>query len=130
MRNGMKTYQTSLLSKNPAAMPLAGCKILDVGCGGGLLSESLARLGASVTAIDPCEENITAAALHAENSELDNINYRVSTVEQLKADDPHLVFDAVTASEVLEHVDNPGFFIQTCSDLLKVFAIIIVCQFI
>lgn len=98
-----------------------GCNILDVGCGGGILSESLARLGASVTAIDPGEETITAASLHAAKKQLNNINYKISTIEQLKAEHSGPLFDAVTASEVIEHVDSPQFFIQSCSDLLKAF---------
>lgn len=120
VRNGIKTHHKLLVANNPVATPLTGCKILDVGCGGGLLSESLARLGANVTAIDPCEESISVAALHAQDSNLDNITYKVSTIEQLREQDPQLAFDAITASEVIEHVDKPDFFIQTCSDLLKV----------
>jgi len=99
---------------------LSGCNILDVGCGGGLLSESLARLGAKVTAIDPCEENIAVASLHAQKSKQQNLNYEVKTVEQLAQTSPKPLFDAITASEVIEHVESPEFFIQMCSDLLKV----------
>lgn len=101
--------------------PLAGCKILDVGCGGGILSESLARLGANVTAIDPGEENITVASLHAQKMKLENIVYEVSTIENFKVSNASSsLFDAITASEVIEHVENPEYFIQTCSELLKV----------
>lgn len=103
------------------ALPLAGCSILDVGCGGGILSESLARLGASVTAIDPSEENITTATLHAQKMKLNNLVYEVNTIENFKPSNSSMqLFDAVTASEVIEHVENPEYFVQMCSGLLKV----------
>ena len=84
------------------------------------MSESLARLGAKVTAIDPCEENIAVASLHAQKSKLLHLNYEVKTIEQLAQTSPKPLFDAITASEVIEHVESPEFFIQMCSDLLKV----------
>jgi len=121
VRNGIQSYQQRPVPQNQTSSPLnplSGYKILDVGCGGGILSESLARLGAEVTAIDPCEESIAAASLRANNLKLRNLNYEVSTVEQLKSSSS-LQFDAITASEVIEHVDSPDFFIQICADLLK-----------
>ena len=123
VRNGIHSHGKP---KNPAASaaPLAGCSILDVGCGGGILSESLARLGADVTAIDPCQENITAASLHAQKRNLNNLKYELNTIEDFKASNPSLpLFDAITASEVIEHVENPQYFIQMCSELLKVIII-------
>jgi 2-polyprenyl-6-hydroxyphenyl methylase/3-demethylubiquinone-9 3-methyltransferase len=90
-----------------AVSPLDGLRILDVGCGGGILSESLARLGAEMTAIDPAKRNIEVARAHAGRSGL-SIDYRNVTVEQLREEDPS--FDAVLAMEVIEHVrDVPGF---------------------
>lgn len=108
---------------NSPTSPLAGCHILDVGCGGGILSTSLGRLGAIVTGIDPSEENITAASLHANKMRLQNVTFEVNTIEQFQAFNTSLPtpFDAIVASEVIEHVENPKFFIQTCTELLKVF---------
>lgn len=108
------------MNATPASL-LAGCSILDVGCGGGILSESLGRLGANVTAIDPSEENVEAASLHAQKLKLKNVTYEVNSVENFQTLNPTTLFDAVTASEVIEHVENPEFFIQTCTNLLKVF---------
>ncbi len=87
------------------------------------MSESLGRLGASVTAIDPSEENITAASLHAQKKQLHNVAFEVNTIENFQAlnTSSSTLFDAIVASEVIEHVENPSFFIQTCSELLKVF---------
>ena len=121
VKNGIISHQSSALSNEATVTsPLLGCNILDVGCGGGLLSESLARLGATVTGIDPCEENITVASLHAQKTKLTNLTYDVKTIEQLAQSNPEPLFDAITASEVIEHVESPEFFIQMCSDLLKV----------
>ena len=100
--------------------PLKGLKILDVGCGAGILSEALARIGAEVTAIDACPENIEAAKSHAELDESlsENLKYICTTVEDHveTVDD---VYDAIVASEVIEHVDNPGMFVHKCSQVLK-----------
>ncbi len=96
---------------------LAGLDILDVGCGGGLISEPLARLGANTTGIDAGEENIKIAMLHAKKSGLE-INYRHSTVEgELLAGGT--TYDAVVSMEVVEHVENPERFIKDCAKLLK-----------
>ncbi len=96
--------------------PLSGLRILDIGCGGGLLSEPLARLGAAVTGIDPGEENIAAAQRHAARMGL-AIDYRASTIEALAENGP--AFDAVIASEVIEHVDDPALFIRSASACLS-----------
>ena len=87
--------------------PLDGLKILDIGCGGGLISEPLTRLGARVTGIDPGAENIAVARTHAEPQGL-AIDYRVATVEELAAAGE--VYDAVVCLEVIEHVPDVGLF--------------------
>ncbi len=91
--------------------PLAGLDIVDVGCGGGLLCEPLARLGARVTGIDPSARNISIAEDHAARMELD-IEYRAGTVEDLVAEERD--FDAVIALEVVEHVPDLKAFIAAC----------------
>ena len=89
---------------------------LDVGCGGGIVSEPLARLGGKVTGIDPAEENIAAAKLHAEKSGL-AIDYRATTVESLA--ETEAAFDVVIASEVVEHVADLNFFVGRSAALVK-----------
>ena len=90
-----------------AKAPLAGKRILDVGCGGGILSESLARLGAEMVGIDPATNNIAVATRHAQAAGL-HVDYRATTVETLAATGAR--FDAVLIMEVVEHVrDVPGF---------------------
>lgn len=87
--------------------PLAGKRVLDVGCGAGLLCEPLGRLGAEVVGLDAAPENIAAAKLHAEAQGLD-IDYRHRPIEQLT----DTGFDLVSSLEVIEHVDDPGAFIR------------------
>ncbi len=89
-----------------ARAPLAGARVLDVGCGGGLLSEALARQGAQVTAIDLAPELVKVARLHRLESGLE-VDYRVQSVEDLAAEAP-ASFDAITCMEMLEHVPRPG----------------------
>ena len=96
--------------------PFEGLSILDVGCGGGLLCEPLARLGASVTGIDAAERNIAIARIHAEKSGL-AIDYRATTSEALAAEGK--TFDMVLNMEVVEHVDNVPLFLQSCADLVR-----------
>lgn len=111
-----------LMSKSyhDVGCPLSGIKILDVGCGGGLLSEPLGRLGAAVTGIDPLEDNIRTAILHkSADPALDKlIQYKPCTLEEV-AEQDFGPFDAVVASEVVEHVNNIEAFIQSCFHVLK-----------
>lgn len=95
--------------------PLAGLSLLDIGCGGGLISEPLARLGAKVTGIEPKEANIKAAIAHAEPQGL-AIDYRAATVEDLAASGE--TFDAVVCLEVVEHVPDVGAFLKCCAALV------------
>ena len=105
-------------SSKIAEMDLAGKKVLDVGCGGGILSESMARRGADVTGIDLGTENLKAAALHAEQSNLDNtLRYQHIPIEQL-AETHAGQFDVVTCMEMLEHVPDPTAIVEACFKLL------------
>ena len=94
---------------------LEGIKILDIGCGGGLLSEPMARMGADVSGIDASEKNINVAKLHAEKNEL-KIKYYCSSPENFKTDDK---FDVILNMEIIEHVDDVDFFLKSCAKLLK-----------
>lgn len=100
-----------------ARVPLAGARVLDVGCGAGLLSESLARAGAEVTAIDLAPDLVRIARLHALESAVD-VDYRVQAVEALANEQPG-TFDAVACMEMLEHVPDPGAILRACATLLK-----------
>jgi 2-polyprenyl-6-hydroxyphenyl methylase / 3-demethylubiquinone-9 3-methyltransferase len=95
---------------------LKGLRILDIGCGGGILSEPLARLGAEMTGVDPSEENIAAAQAHAEQSGL-KIDYRATTAEDLV--EHREQFDLVLAMEVVEHVTDVPLFVASCASLVK-----------
>ena len=97
--------------------PVDGLKVLDVGCGGGLLAEALDSKGAEVTAIDVTEANIEVAKLHAQKMQV-KIDYRLVTAEEL-AQNESQSFDVVSCLEVIEHVPDPGQLIKACSDLLK-----------
>lgn len=95
---------------------LTGLRILDIGCGGGLLSEPLARLGALVVGADPAEDNILAARAHAEESGLD-VDYRATTAEDIA--EANEKFDVVLAMEVVEHVTDPELFVRICASMVK-----------
>src|SRR5262245_22412366 len=96
--------------------PLEGLRVLDVGCGGGLICEPLARLGALVTGLDPAAENIEAARRHAAGQGL-AIDYRAGRVEELEAEG--VTFDAVVCLEVVEHVPDAGAFLESCAALVR-----------
>ncbi len=96
--------------------PFKGLRILDIGCGGGLLSEPMARLGAEVVGADAAERNIPVAQVHAEQSGLD-IDYRNTTAEALAASGEQ--FDVVLNMEVVEHVADPLAYLTACRELLK-----------
>jgi len=95
---------------------LKGLRVLDIGCGGGILSEPLARLGAEMVGVDPSEENISAAQAHAAQSEL-RIDYRCTTAEDLA--EHREQFDLVLAMEVVEHVTDVPLFVASCASLVK-----------
>ncbi|MGR3545167.1 MAG: bifunctional 2-polyprenyl-6-hydroxyphenol methylase/3-demethylubiquinol 3-O-methyltransferase UbiG [Paracoccus sp. (in: a-proteobacteria)] len=96
--------------------PFGDLRVLDIGCGGGLVAEPMARLGASVTGADAASGNIEVARLHAEGQGLD-ISYHVTTAEALAQDGA--VFDAVLALEIVEHVADPAAFLATCQALVR-----------
>jgi 2-polyprenyl-6-hydroxyphenyl methylase/3-demethylubiquinone-9 3-methyltransferase len=96
--------------------PFSGLSLLDIGCGGGLISEPMARLDASVTGIDASEKNITVASLHAQQGGL-SIDYRANTAEYLTARGEQ--YNIVLALEIVEHVVDPRMFIGSCSKLVK-----------
>ena len=98
---------------------LQGKNVLDVGCGGGILSESMALRGAdSVLGIDMAEKSLAVAQLHAEQTQLSNISYRCISVEDLANEMPQ-AFDVVTCMEMLEHVPDPASIIRSCAKLVK-----------
>lgn len=97
-------------------MPFKGLRLLDIGCGGGLLSEPMARLGATVVGADAAERNIPVAQVHAEQSGLE-IDYRFTTAEALAEAGEQ--FDVVLNMEVVEHVADPQAYLDACSALLK-----------
>ena len=94
--------------------PFEGLRLLDIGCGGGLVAEPMARLGAAVTGADAAAGNIEIARVHAAQSDL-SIDYRATTAEAMAGE----VFDVVLALEIVEHVADPASFIATCRDLVR-----------
>jgi 2-polyprenyl-6-hydroxyphenyl methylase/3-demethylubiquinone-9 3-methyltransferase len=100
---------------NQKKTPLKNIRILDIGCGGGLLSEPMSRLGAEVTAIDASEKNINVAKLHSKKNNL-KINYICTSPEKLKIKNK---FDVILNMEIVEHVEDVSFFLKSTSKLLK-----------
>ena len=95
--------------------PLKNIEILDIGCGGGLLSEPMCRLGAKVTGIDASDKNIKVAKLHSKKNNLE-IDYLCSSPEKFSTKDK---FDVILNMEIVEHVEDVNFFLKSCSKLLK-----------
>ena len=108
--NIIKTFKI-----NQTKTPLKNLRILDIGCGGGLLSEPMSRLVAEVTAIDASKKNITVAKLHSKKNNL-KINYICTSPEKLKIKNK---FDVILNMEIVEHVEDVNFFLRSCSELLK-----------
>lgn len=115
--------QQSSTKKSDSAQPLAGVKLLDIGCGGGILSEALARLGATMTSIDPVVESVQAARTHATSSlrpPAITPKYLDCSIEAMAADPANTsAFDGVIASEVLEHVDDIALFLRSALTVLR-----------
>lgn len=108
----------SVSGHSESSLPLSGAMVADIGCGGGLLSESLARLGGQVTAIDPTEKAINVAKQHASVDPVTaSINYRLATVSDLVEEGAQ--FDLVCSLEVVEHTPAPSDFIENCAKLVK-----------
>lgn len=104
-------------SRDPrSARPLEGLRVLDIGCGGGLLSEPMARMGASVVGADPSEKNIGIASTHAKASGV-SVDYRAVRAEELA--EAGETFDIVLNMEVVEHVADVDFFISTCAKMVR-----------
>jgi 2-polyprenyl-6-hydroxyphenyl methylase / 3-demethylubiquinone-9 3-methyltransferase len=101
-----------------AQCPLEGLRVLDVGCGGGILSDSMARKGAQVLGIDLATKALRVAQLHALEAGTPNVQYREVAVETLAAEAP-ASFDAVTCMEMLEHVPDPASIVRACAQLVK-----------
>lgn len=99
-------------------VPLKGLKVLDVGCGGGILADSMARKGAEVTGIDLAAKALRVAQLHALEAQTPAIEYREISAEALAAEQPEH-YDVVTCMEMLEHVPDPASVVQACSRLVK-----------
>lgn len=113
----IRDQATTRFERDPKKLDcLKGLRMLDIGCGGGILSEPLARLGAQMVGVDPSEENIAVASGHAEESGL-TIDYRASTAEDLAAAGEK--FDVVLAMEVVEHVVDVEEFVATCASMVK-----------
>ena len=101
-----------------ALVPLRGKRVLDVGCGGGILADSMARRGADVLGIDLATKALKVAQLHALEAETKGVSYREISAEALAAEQPGS-FDVVTCMEMLEHVPDPSLIVKACAELVK-----------
>ncbi len=98
--------------------PLQGREVLDVGCGGGILSDAMARAGATTLGIDLASKSLKVAQLHALEAQTPNVRYREVSVEDLARERP-ASFDVVTCMEMLEHVPDPAAIVRACAELVK-----------
>lgn len=122
--NYIKTHLCQAFGRDPdSEQPLAGLRVLDIGCGGGILSESVARMGAQVTGTEITEKNIRVAEIHASWSQID-IKYRLITVDDLAAEGE--TFDVVLNMEVVEHVEHLPDFLAACARLARPGGIMVV----
>ena len=113
----IRDHVAAHFDRNPTSgQSLAGLRLLDIGCGGGLLSEPMARLGADVVGVDPSEKNIGTARVHAEGSGV-AVDYRCTTAEALAEAGER--FDVVLNMEVVEHVVDLPLFVTTCASMVK-----------
>jgi 2-polyprenyl-6-hydroxyphenyl methylase/3-demethylubiquinone-9 3-methyltransferase len=113
----IKEQVTARFARDPYdRQPFAGLRFLDIGCGGGLLTEPMARLGADVVGVDPSEKNIKTASVHRDEQGL-AIDYRVGAAEDLAAAGER--FDVILNMEVVEHVADPAAFTRTCASMLN-----------
>ena len=113
----IRDHLCNRFARDPRSLrSLEGLKILDIGCGGGLVAEPLCRMGADVTGIDASARNITTASVHAKEGGL-SIDYRATTAEEM-AEEGH-GFDAVIALEIVEHVAQVPLFLSSCAALIK-----------
>jgi len=113
----IRDHVTARFARDPhGPKPFKGLRLLDIGCGGGLLCEPMARLGADVVAIDPSATNIATARVHAEEAGL-AIDYRIATAEELAATGE--TFEVILNMEVIEHVVDPAAFVAVCAGLVK-----------
>ncbi|CAG8707960.1 10162_t:CDS:2, partial [Ambispora leptoticha] len=124
IKNQLLKTQKPNQDENSHIYPLRGFKILDIGCGGGILSEPLARLGATVIGADASSQGIEVAKLHAKKDPAlfigpGSLDYRCTTVEQLLKEENESRFDLVCAMEIIEHVDDSKEFIKACAGLVK-----------
>lgn len=99
-------------------IPLKGLRVLDVGCGGGILADSMARIGADVLGIDLAGKALKVAQLHALEAQTEGVQYQEISAEALAAEQPGS-FDVVTCMEMLEHVPDPSLVIKACATLVK-----------
>ena len=99
-------------------IPLKGLRVLDVGCGGGILADAMARKGADVLGIDLASKALKVAQLHALEAQTEGVQYREISAEALAADQPG-TFDVVTCMEMLEHVPDPSLVVKACAALVK-----------
>ncbi|QCK84975.1 bifunctional 2-polyprenyl-6-hydroxyphenol methylase/3-demethylubiquinol 3-O-methyltransferase UbiG [Phreatobacter aquaticus] len=113
----IRDQAAAVFARDPRSLtPLTGLRVLDIGCGGGLLCEPIARMGADVVGADPARTNIETAKLHAQQSGI-AVDYRCTTAEDLDASGER--FDIVLAMEVVEHVADVDLFVKTCCAMVK-----------